>query len=118
MKLHDFIEFAFTDLGPSPVSPIMRCLFIEQSKTFTIPVEIKTGKLFFTNSQYQLQGFKLKKNILVAATTLPLAFWYKMRRENNQPTRINLLINFNSSREEPVEPGGCISSVRGVQGSI
>ena len=73
---------------------------------------------FFTNSQYQLQGFKLKKNILVAATTLPLAFWYKMRRENNQPTRINLLINFNSSREEPVEPGGCISSVRGVQGSI
>ena len=35
--------------------------------------------------------------------------------KNNQPTRINLLINFNSSREEP---GGFISSVRGGQGSI
>ena len=54
-----------------------------------------------------------KSAVRVAAITL--LFWYKMRRENNQPTRINLLINFNSSREEP---GSFISSVRGDQGSI
>ena len=61
MKLHDFIEFAFTDLGPSPVSPIMRCLFIEQSKTFTIPVEIKTEKLFFYKLTISITRIETKK---------------------------------------------------------
>ena len=102
------LNFLFTDLGPSPVSPIMRCLFIEQSKTFTIPVEIKTGKLFFL----QIHNINCKDSTW---KTLTFLSWYKMRRENNQPTRINLLINFNSSREEP---GSFISSVRGDQGSI
>ena len=63
MKLQDFIEFAFQtlELGPGPVRPIMRCLFIEQSKTFTIPVEIKTGKLFFYKLTISITRIQTKK---------------------------------------------------------
>ena len=98
-----------------PVQSVQSCVVFLLNSQKLLQFQWKSKqKNFFTNSQYQLQGFKLKKT-LVAANAITLLSWYKMRRENNQPTRINLLINFNSSREEP---GSFISSVRGDQGSI
>ena len=118
MKLQDFIEFVLQtlELGPSPVPPIMRCLFIEQSKLLQFHWKSKQENYFFPQLTISITRIQTKKKTGLRVAAVTLLSWCKLRRGNNQPTRINLLINFNSSREEPVEPGGCISSVRGVQG--
>ena len=114
MKLHDFIEFAFTDLGPSPVRPIMRCLFIEQSKLLQFHWKSKQENYFFPQLTISITRIQTKKKTGLRVAAVTLLSWCKLRRGNNQPTRINLLINFNSSREEP---GGAWLLYQQCQGS-
>lgn len=99
-----------------PVQSDQSCVvfLLNSQKLLQFHWKSKQENFFFQTQNINYKDSNGEKSaVRVAAITL--LFWYKMRRENNQPTRINLLINFNSSREEP---GSFISSVRGDQGSI
>ena len=75
--------FLYSDgrAGPVRAKLVQSCVvfFIEQSKTFTIPVEIKTGKLFLQTQNINYMDPKKKKTVRLLQTAL--LSWYAKRRE-------------------------------------